>query len=219
MNRFLRMAFYCLILGLLVLLVAGQAVWATPEQSPSLQTVPTATQRAPTAVPPTAVPPTAVPPTSAPNPTAAPAPTAVTVPAATASGDLVLAIAAGQSVVWPGATVPLTVTISNRGTGAARGLILTVTLPEGLDPAAGALPAGLSWDGRTLRGQLASLAAAERWTPAFAATVRRDVAPGKAFVIQAAVTAEGGSKASASVMVAQPPAELPVTGAQAAAAD
>ena len=221
MSHNLRLTMYLLAALLLIgLLGVGPQAWATPGQIGPHQggTIPTVTPRGsqPPTAPPPPPPPTAPPPTLAP-PAATLAPAAPTLlptltPTPDAAAFLAAALEASAVQVWPAASVRLTLTLTNRGAQPITQILVLSTLPDGLD--AGPLPPGSSlvWEGRTLRGQIASLAPGERWTASFGVTVQRNAPAGRVLLGRAAVFVAGRAATNASVALALPPAELPPTG-------
>ncbi|PKO23487.1 MAG: hypothetical protein CVU38_03810 [Chloroflexi bacterium HGW-Chloroflexi-1] len=154
---------------------------------------------------------------------AATAPAATATPGAVTPGatgapapELTLVKEVDREQIWPGAEVHYTVTLTNRGRGNAQDVVLTDSLPQGLEPGIVAPASGATWDGRTLRGRLARLPSGGTWVIGFTAIVRTDVTPGTVLVNRAQIATAGGLSASARVAVALPPAELPPTGGRGA---
>jgi len=223
MKRRTRWIGYLLAIFLLIgLSGVSPHAWATPEQTRPQQTVPTPTPKGarPTGQPtarPTARPPEATTEPAATEPAAPATPgVATSIATSTPAPELAMVKEVGQEQIWPGATVHYTVTLTNRGRGSAQEIVLTDTLPQGLEPGTVSPASGATWDGRTLRGRLASLPAGGTWVIGFTAIVRADVAPGAVLVNQAQIAAAGGRSASRSAVVALPPAELPPTGGRGA---
>ncbi len=209
-----RLAMYLLVaVALVVLLMASPRAWAVPDPARPGQTVPTLT---PSGARPTAPEPdnSPVPPTPPPTGTPAPVPTVAVASSATAAPEAALALAkeAAPEQVWPGVTVHYTLTLSNRGAASARQVILSDTLPEGLEPGQVVSGPGPRWDGRTLRAIAPVLPPGGQLVVAFTALVRDDVAPGGVLVNQAIASAADGLNAVASLAIVLPPAELPPTG-------
>lgn len=228
MRSTLRSIVYLLVtLALFGILIAGPGSWAGSLHKYAGITVPTRTPTRPFVVTDTPAP---APPTAAPVATAAPAPTstgggAPVGPAPTAppappapnasAAVLVLTKEAARQEAWPGATVSFTLTLTNTGAGSARQVMLEDVLPPELEPGA-AQGANAAWAGRTLRASALVLPPGGRLVVSFTTTVRAEITPDRAVVInRAAASAAGGLKATATAVLALPPVELPPTGARA----
>jgi uncharacterized repeat protein (TIGR01451 family) len=227
MNGGARLLGYLLVLSALAaLLVATPSAWATPEQSQSGQmTVPTRTPKPATPPPSPATdepedieqptgqpgnPPTLSPGTQVPTPAVA---TPATTPATpVAAARLTLKKEAAPAVVWPGATVQYTLTLTNRGTASARQIVIQDTLPDDLVPGAIAPGPDARWEGQTLQAQALVLPPGSQLVIVYTADVRVNARPGGVISNSASAAAAGNLQAAASTSVALPPAELPPTG-------
>lgn len=219
MKRNLRLAAY-IVIGLTLIGVTWvvPGAWAASARRGLGQTVPT---RTPTPIPgltivppteaPTTRPPTGQPPTGEPPATAVPGATATPATATPAPAPMLLTKEADRTVVWPGLDVTFTLALTNQGAASVRDVALEDVLPAGLTPGEIRSP-GATWDGRTLRGRTLVLAPGGKFVVVFTARVRDDLAPGGILINQAAATATGGQRATASLVLVLPPAELPPTG-------
>jgi uncharacterized repeat protein (TIGR01451 family) len=211
-----RLVGYLLVaLILLGLLIASPRARAVPGQTRAGQggTVPTLTPagRRPTEPKPADTPPPtseSTPTVPAPSQTPAAALPATPAPAAT----LILAKEVAREQVWPGATVQYTLTVSNPGGGSARQVVVSDTLPEGLEPGEVLSGTDAAWNGRTLRAEVPVLPPGGRLVMAFTAVVGADVAPGAVLTNEASASAAGNLRAVATIDVVLPPVELPPTG-------
>jgi uncharacterized repeat protein (TIGR01451 family) len=224
MNRGARLIGYLLVLfALAALLVAIPNAWATPEQSQSAQmTIPTRTPKpvattpppaqstdAPEATRPADVP-TVLPGTQAPTLTLATPAAAAATPATAAR--LVMKKEVAPAVVWPGATVHYTLTLTNQGTASARQIVIQDVLPDELVPGAIAPGPDARWEGQTLQGQAVVLPPGSQLVIAYTTEVRVNARPGGVISNRASVAAAGNLQAAAGATVTLPPAELPPTG-------
>ncbi len=210
----MRLASYLLVIvALLGTAAIAPRAWATPVQTRPGQggTVPTPTPKGqPTPKP---EPPTAQPPVE-PSPTLPPGAPSPTPGQATPTADaprLVFTKEATSRLIWPGATVRYVLTLTNAGASSARQVIITDTLPPELLPGP-VLAGAATWEGQTLRAEVAILPPGGQLTVAFTATVRSDAASGRVVMNRASATAAGGVRLEASALAVLPPAELPPTG-------
>lgn len=218
-KRNVRLGAYLVIgLALLGVTIIVPATWAassprglgftvpsrTPTSAPGVTVVPPTEE--PTAQPPTGQPP-------APQPPATPVPGATPTSATEtpAPAAMLLTKEADRTVVWPGLDVTFTLALTNRGTASVRDAALEDVLPVGMTPGE-IKTSGATWEGRTLRARTPVLAPGGRFVVTFTARVREDVPPGGILINQAAATAIGGQRATASLVLILPPAELPPTG-------
>lgn len=219
MKRNLRLAAYIVIgLALIGVTWGVPAAWATSARRGLGQTVPT---RTPTPIPgltivppteaPATRPPTGQPPTGEPPATAAPGATAAPATATPAPATMLLTKEADRTVVWPGLDITFTLALTNQGATSVRDIVLEDVLPAGMTPGEIRSP-GATWDGRTLRARTPVLAPGGRFVVTFTARVRDDLVPGGIIINQAAATAIGAQRATASLVLVPPPAELPPTG-------
>jgi uncharacterized repeat protein (TIGR01451 family) len=116
--------------------------------------------------------------------------------------------------VWPAAVVQYTLILANTGDSSVRQVVLTDSLPPGLEP--GSISQGEAiWDGRSLRAETPILPPGGRLVVVFTASVASHAPGGGVLVNRATATAAGGISVAASTTVILPPAELPPTGGMA----
>ncbi len=231
MRRIRPLAYLLVAATLLALGLYGAPAWATPEQAPAGQgTVPTArppaTAKPPTPIvtvaPPASSNPPVVPATDAP---ATPQPQATSGPAATdtpanpasspsASATLGLALTTERALGWPGADLPFSAVVDNRGTAGLSQVTLDIYLAEGLAPGSAVAGAAGTWSGRTLHVEIGSLAPGEALAVPFDVIVLETVRPGVVLQVMGVARAAGEDPAVVQVLIPLPPAQLPVTGAR-----
>lgn len=203
MGQQTRSLFYlALALALAGIFLIGGEAWARPVANMESQTVPTKTPR------PTLTPPTAPSPTVPPGQTPAPGVT----PVAPSGGVLNLTMTTGQLAIWPGMTATFTVTATNSGSASLREVTIENALPQGLEPGVVVTGAGAAWNGRVLRASVPVLAPGGVFAVVYTARVRADIASDATLVNRAVATTADGQQVAASVVLGQPPLELPTTG-------
>lgn len=211
MNRHLRLFAYALAgAALLLAALAGPAAWGAASASVLAQTVPSPT---PTLRPvtPTEPPPPTRAPSATPIPGATEAPSSgdASGPSAACAGLATLGLVADQAAVAPGMTVVFTATLTNTSPQALNSLVLEDVLSAGLEPGR-VIAGGGTWQARTLRSTLPTLAAGARLVVVYSATV--SVPSGPVITARASATVAGCPAKTATVTLALPPSELPRTG-------
>lgn len=238
-RSWLRRALPIVGIGVLILglLAAMPGAWALPEQSPDFQTVPTITP-APTSPPPQPPPPTdtpaPAPPTNTPEPagTVTSSPTRTVQPAtATPVGpnpcwavptpgfvaeplpQLVFRALSDQSLVTPGQSITLRLTVENTGSSALSNILICNPLAPTLVPGTPVTSQGRArLEPQGLLVELGALAPGQTAQVQLTLDIPLDHPPGEVIENQAWLFA-GGQRASTDLWTwALPPAYLPPTG-------